>query len=302
MHLVVERVPADPDFAMVLVDASIAGRPYRLLLDTGAARSRLPADEYTSALPVVGEDVSAAAFGRPVIEPVVTITDLAVGPLRLAALNVTRAEQAMPVLGMDVLGRHCCHFQLAARILQLGRPPGIQAGREFLRGPRGHVYVDARWPGVTARACWDTGAGATIVDRAFWLRHPELFAQIATSQGTDAHGGEADTPVLLMTGPVIGQHEFRAHKAVAANLSAVNATLEYPMDLILGYPTINQASWLFDSRPVAGPLQPSHPERSIRRSAWPILLRPWPMVRYISSRSSARPEPPKPTHLPVSAH
>ena len=28
--------------------------------------------------------------------------------------------------------------------------------------------------------------------------------------------------------------------------SGVNSTLEYPMDLILGYPTIRQADWLFD--------------------------------------------------------
>ena len=26
----------------------------------------------------------------------------------------------------------------------------------------------------------------------------------------------------------------------------MNSTLEYPMDLILGYPTIRQADWLFD--------------------------------------------------------
>jgi hypothetical protein len=39
--------------------------------------------------------------------------------------------------------------------------------------------------------------------------------------------------------------------AVSANanwdsLSAANATLERPMDLILGYPTWSQADWLFD--------------------------------------------------------
>jgi hypothetical protein len=33
---------------------------------------------------------------------------------------------------------------------------------------------------------------------------------------------------------------------VAVDLAQVNATLEYPMDLILGDPTIRQADWLFD--------------------------------------------------------
>ena len=111
---------------------------------------------------------------------------------------------------------------------------------------RGHVYVTLNWPGVRAQACWDTGAGATVVDRAFWLSHPELFEQTGVSTGTDASGQQADTPLLLMAGPVIGQHAFSRHKAVAVDLSPVNRTLEHPMDLILGYPTIRQADWLFD--------------------------------------------------------
>ncbi len=88
-----------------MVDVTIAGRPYRLLLDTGAARTQLAADEYTSALRPVGEDVSSASFGASVIEPVVTVTELAVGPVRIARLEVTRGQRAAgPVLGMDVLG------------------------------------------------------------------------------------------------------------------------------------------------------------------------------------------------------
>ena len=63
MPLIVERDPDDPDFASVMVDATVAGRPYRLVLDTGAARSQLDADEYTSGLSPVGEDSSFASFG-----------------------------------------------------------------------------------------------------------------------------------------------------------------------------------------------------------------------------------------------
>ncbi len=49
-----------------------------------------------------------------------------------------------------------------------------------------------------------------------------------------------------MAEAVIGQRMFNRHKAVAVDLSPVNSTLEYPMDLILGYPTIRQADWPFD--------------------------------------------------------
>ena len=247
MPLVIEPDPDDPDFATVMVDATIAGRPYRLVLDTGAAHTQLDADEYTSGLSPVGEDSSFAAFGGRVTDPVVTITDLEVGPLRVARLDVTRSERAAGnLLGMDVLRQYCCHFRLDAGVMGLGAPPGAQAEHDLLLDRRGHVYVDVQWPDASGRACWDTGSGPTIVNHDFWVGHPELFEQIGMSVGTDGNGEQAETPLLLMTESVIGQRVFNRHKAVAVDLSPVNSTLECPMDLILGYPTMRQADWLFD--------------------------------------------------------
>lgn len=233
-----------------MVDGTVAGRPYRFILDTGAARTQLEADEYTAALSAVTGDSSFSAFGGRSADPVVTISDLAVGPLRAATLAVTRVERAGPgvrnLLGMDVLRQYCCHFRLDAGALELDAPPGCLADQDLLMTSRGHVYVDVQWPGVTGQACWDTGSGATIVSRDFWQEHPDLFEELGTSVGTDGSGTQADTPVLMMSAPVIGQRAFTAHQAVAVDLSRVNRTLEYPMDLILGYPTLRQADWLFD--------------------------------------------------------
>jgi hypothetical protein len=39
MPLIIEPDLDDPDCAEVLVDGTVAGRPYRFLLDTGAART-----------------------------------------------------------------------------------------------------------------------------------------------------------------------------------------------------------------------------------------------------------------------
>ena len=76
-----EPDPADPGCATVMVAATVAGRAYRLVLDTGAVRSQLEADEYTSGLAQVGTDSSYAAFGGRATDPIVTITDLSAGPL-----------------------------------------------------------------------------------------------------------------------------------------------------------------------------------------------------------------------------
>lgn len=245
--LIIEPDADDPDFAAVLVDATVAGRPYRFILDTGAARTTLSADEYTSALRPVSEDASSTAFGSRVTAPVVRVTDVVIGPVRIAELDVIRSGRgAGQVLGMDVIGRHCSHFQFEAGALGLDAPPEVQAGYELELGRRGHVYLDVHWPGASGRACWDTGAGATVVDRGFWLTHPDLFEQVGVSAGTDANGDRAETPLLLMAGPVIGDRAFARHKAVAVDLCGVNSAADQPMNLILGYPTIRQADWLFD--------------------------------------------------------
>jgi predicted aspartyl protease len=228
----------------------VAGRPYRFVLDTGAARTQLEADEYTTALAAVTGDISFGAFGGSVADPVVTITDLAIGPLQAATLDVARVPGGGPqpgnLLGMDVLRQYVCHFRLDASVLELEATPAARADQDLLMGPRGHVYVEVHWPGVTGQACWDTGAGATVVNRDFWLGHPELFEEIGTSVGTDSSGARAETPLLRMAGPVIGHRAFTGHSVVAVDLSGVNAEVEYPMDLILGYPTLRQADWLFD--------------------------------------------------------
>jgi hypothetical protein len=246
--LIIEPDEDEPDFASVKVDATIAGRPYRLMLDTGAGQTELEADDYTRGLTPVGEDSSAGVFGVPVVYPVVSITDLAVGSLRVAALNVRLSELAVGggQLGMDVLGRYRCHFRLEARILNADPPPGAELEHELLMDRRGHAYIEVHWPGASGRALWDTGSGPTIVNRDFWLGHPGLFEQIGMLEGTDAGGERAETPLLLMAESVIGQRAFGRHKAVAVDLSPVNSSADYPMDLILGYPTLRQADWLFD--------------------------------------------------------
>ena len=49
-----------------------------------------------------------------------------------------------------------------------------------------------------------------------------------------------------MSGPVIGGRPFAPHKVAIVDMTAANATVERPMDLVLGYPTYSQADWLFD--------------------------------------------------------
>jgi hypothetical protein len=260
--------PDDPDCAVPFVDGTVAGRPYQFVLDTGAARTTMLADEYTAGLAPIGADLGHGAFGA-VSETVVRVTDLSVGPMHCQSLDVARVDGAGPgahsLLGMDLIGRYRCHFRFAAGVVDVSPPGSGDAGGADLRtDSRGHVYVDVSWaevPGVSGYACWDSGAGITIVNHGFWEANRELFREIGSADGTDASGTSVQTPLVQMSGPVIGQRSFGPHKAAVVDLSAANATLERPMDLILGYPTLSQADWLFDFPARTWALTSSRPTR-----------------------------------------
>jgi hypothetical protein len=246
LALVVEPDRDEPSFACVYVDGTVAGRAYRFILDTGAARTQLTTDEYTGSLPAAGADSSAGAFGGWASNPLATVTGLVAGPLRAATLDVTRAADGPNLLGMDVLGQHRCVFRLDAGVVVIDEPDGVEADHELLLGERRHPYVDLHWPGATGRAVWDTGSGPTLVNQDFWLAHPWLFEEAGSTSGTDSKGTRMETPLLRMAGPVIGGREFQGHLVVSVDLSAANSTPGHPADLIVGYPTIRQADWLFD--------------------------------------------------------
>ena len=102
--LIIEPDPDDADCALPWVDVTIAGRVQRWVLDTGAARSQLPNDLLAASWPVVGDLSSSGVFGVA-SRRLVRVPDLVLGPLRVAALNVTVAGPGGEgLLGMDVLG------------------------------------------------------------------------------------------------------------------------------------------------------------------------------------------------------
>jgi predicted aspartyl protease len=247
--LIIEPDLDDPDCAEVMVDGTIAGRPYRFMLDTGAARTQIVADDLTAALPSRGQHSSSGVFAAS-NNALVEVFDLAVGPLAVPAIEVERFGAPGPgarnLLGMDVLRHRCCHFRFDSGDLLLEHSPAVQADRVLQMDDSGHVYVNVELPGATGRACWDSGAGITIVDLAFQLRYPGLFERSGTSAGTDATGTQVQVPIFLITAPTIGGVRFQRHKVAVVDLSQTNSALDRPMDLVLGYPTLRQADWLFD--------------------------------------------------------
>jgi len=260
--LIVERDTSDPDCASVLIYGTVAGVRRRFILDTGAARTELVASDDLELEPC-GVEIGSGGVFESVDHQLALVSDLRVGPFSVDRLTVSLAPSGAPeqnLLGMDVLGEFCWRLSLTDARLTLESNLTDSSAHDLYIGPRGHPCVDVEWDAVTANACWDTGAGITVVDAGFAKRHPWLFTDESSSRGTDSTGATRETPTFLMQGPTIGGHRFRAHRVAVVDFSTVNATAARPMDLILGFTTLSQADWVMDfpSRRWSATMPPAH--------------------------------------------
>lgn len=89
---------------------------------------------------------------------------------------------------------------------------------------------------------------ATVADHALVQDHPDIFFASGASEVMDGSGAEVETQMAMMRGPNLLHHTFADSLVALVDLSGANGSLERRMDLILGWPIIKQASWIFDHR------------------------------------------------------
>lgn len=250
--VIIQPDAEDEDAAEVYVDGAIGGRPYRFLLDTGAARSCVRHDDYTATFAVVGTDTSSGVFAGG-SRDLVTAPSLALGSISRNDFTLVRAAQGdsgrQNLIGMELLKELRCHFRFDERRVVVDED-GVEedgaAFEELFLDQRAHPYVPVQLGDVTASAVWDTGASITVVDTNFVARTPGFFPAAGQSTGTDSTGAQQETPMYVMAAATIGGYTFPTQRVAAVDLARVNATLERPMDLIVGYNAYSKARWLFD--------------------------------------------------------
>ena len=255
LPLVLEPDLDEPGCALVLVDGAAGGRPCRFVLDTGAARSQIVDDGTVPGLTAHSTGTSTGALGNHTAV-LARITELCLGPVHASNLDVwiqpgPQGPSARHLLGMDLLIGSCWRFAFSRSELVAQRSPAAQAHLPLNLARSGHSYLAATWRtagglSVEASALWDTGASITVVGKHFFNAHPELFRAPGSSVGTDATGMSSKTGTYTMDGPTIAGHRFASHRVAIVDLSPANASLAQPMDLILGYPLLSQADWIFD--------------------------------------------------------
>lgn len=248
--LIIKPDEEEAEAAEVLVDGTIDGHTYRFLLDTGAARTTVVFDAYTSTFDCIEKSDSSGVFAAS-NQDVIRVPIIELGPISKKDFPLVRMEENDPVrtnlIGMDLLKDFCCHFLFDEnKVVVQDEPETDLPLQELLLGKKFHPYVDVQFGTLKARAVWDTGAGMTVVDINFIRKYPAFFQEIGQSQGTDSTGASTETPLFIMASIIIRNHAFLPHKVAGVDLSLVNSTTEVPMDLILGYTTLHQANWWFD--------------------------------------------------------
>jgi hypothetical protein len=239
--LIIEPDPDVPGCATVRVDAAVEGRTYRFLLDSGAARTRIRSDAWIEALPSDARHESSGVFAT-MSEDMIVLPSITLGPLSVTDVQATRAAAGESLLAMDVLGAAAIRIDLDRAELSIEASGAASLPWSLDRSPRGHPFLDLRWPDATARAIFDTGAGITVVDTSFVRAHPDLFTHAGATTGTDSAGTEATFDLYQMAAVTIGDRGFPPTRVAVVDLPQVNGR----MDAALGYPTIRQAVWLFD--------------------------------------------------------
>ncbi|GAB4525337.1 MAG: hypothetical protein OHK0046_41070 [Anaerolineae bacterium] len=251
--LIIKPDEDDPEGAEVLAEVQVDGafgtQTYPFLLDTGAGRTSMLLDAYTATFAASDQHSSSGVFAQH-IEDVITVPRIALGPIVRTDFPIVRvAENAhgRNLIGMDLLRAYRCHFLFDEKRVLVGDEAGSPETVHTLQMDRkAHPYVPVMFGDAQAPAVWDTGASITVVSTDWIATHPAFFTEAGYAIGTDSTGAQMKTAMYIMAETVIGHHIFAPHRVAAVDLSFVNATIEMPMTLILGYSTLRQANWWFD--------------------------------------------------------
>ncbi len=252
IDLNIEFDPNHDDEAWIFIDGYVNEKDYRFLLDTGAGRSSIIADEFTAQFKAEGESDGRGVFMAKA-DDLVAIPKLQVGPVAVENLVISRISDSVEnrnnLLAMDFWQHVSCAYYFEKRQL-IVNPTQNEVSSENLYklqvGEKYHPYIPIKFNDISANTVWDTGASITVVDSNFVDKYPQLFTPDGFDDGTDSSGETFQTPMYQMHACQITERTFSAIRVAAVDLGPINATIEIPMDMILGYNILRQANWLFD--------------------------------------------------------
>ncbi len=247
--LIIKHDLEEEDAAEILVNGFIDDKSYQFLFDTGANTTRVRNDDYINRFESFGSKDTYGVFSKMKNESII-VPKFTLGPMEKTDFQMYRYDQdstAHNIIGMDFLHDHSYYFNFIENKVEIDKE--VCEDLEFFDlhiGNKVKPYVDAFLGETKVSAIWDTGAGITVVDSSIVQKYPEYFERINDVQGTDSTGASTTTPMYMMQSMIIGNYQFPTLKVIEIDLSSLNEKLEKPMEIILGYNSLNKANWLLD--------------------------------------------------------
>lgn len=241
--------PDGSDALQAWIDATADNVNLRMLLDTGSAGTDVSRLEPFASRITDASSTGKSAFGTVSSTPIAHVHALRVGDLVVedVLVGVQPADWPHPpLLGMDVLSPHLCHFQFGSERLEMdGELP--QSAWLPLKTGKDIPAVDVRWGQTSVSAIWDTGAGMTLVDQTWALAHPDVVTILReTGTGTDSSGHTRSGPTGQLAACRIGNVDFDEQRCGIVDFSDFNAQSASPLCMFVGLPLMSQATWAFD--------------------------------------------------------
>ena len=251
VSMVVANDPDDPEAIDVWVDGLVGDAPVRFRLDTGAAQCSVPPLESTQKLTVTGVSSGVGLSGIGLGDDEVRVPRLDLGGLVIEDVAATRSVAGSPLpalLGMTALARFRCEFRFSDHRLELeGRTSLDTVGWfELTSHVRTQPMVPVDFETVSVLACWDTGAGLSVVEVDFAHAHPHLFEPVRAARGVDSAGVQIPTRLWCMAPFRVGGIAIDSSVCAIVDLGPLNNALEQEILFVLGMPAIVQADWSFD--------------------------------------------------------
>lgn len=238
------------DTAEVWIEGFVDNTPQRFILDTGCATTSLYLNEFSEKYISQGSRQYSGTFGSAICE-FINVSKIGCGPIQKKDITIVRTQAGgndKNLFGMDLLKDHIFHFLPKHQVVEIltELPPDNYKFNPLFLDSGSIPFIELEFFNQTAIAVWDTGAGVTIVDRAFLKRNSEFFDLDGITTGTDSTGRTFETETFLMKSIWIGHNLFPPHRVVPIDLSHIGSKTGRGMDFILGFSTLRLANWLMD--------------------------------------------------------
>jgi len=248
IDLIIKHDDELKDTAEVHVSAIVDGHAIDFVLDTGCSITSLFYDDFSASYNAIEQGQYSGAFGTSKKDKIL-VDHISLGSVKKSNLKISRTPKGgnnRNLLGMDFLSENCFELSLSEEKLIIRGDAGVPCKNELILDSGKIPFIDISFKGKTAKAVWDTGAGVTVVDKAFVKANRDLFEDAGTTSGTDSTGTTFETPIYFIKFMEIGGFEFARHRVVPIDLAHLGPKTGRGMDFILGYSTLKLANWVVD--------------------------------------------------------